>query len=26
MFDHLYADLPEVYAAQRRELAGEHDA
>src|SRR6266513_783703 len=25
MFDHLYADLPEVYAAQRRELAGEHD-
>ncbi|WP_247381405.1 MULTISPECIES: pyruvate dehydrogenase (acetyl-transferring) E1 component subunit alpha [unclassified Bradyrhizobium] len=26
MFDHLYADLPEAYAAQRRELAGEHDA
>src|SRR6478736_1712550 len=26
MFDHLYADLPEVYTAQRRELAGEHDA
>jgi pyruvate dehydrogenase E1 component alpha subunit len=26
MLDHLYADLPEVYAAQRRELAGEHDA
>jgi pyruvate dehydrogenase E1 component alpha subunit len=26
MFDHLYAELPEVYAAQRRELAGEHDA
>jgi len=26
MFDHLYADLPEVYAAQRRELAGEPDA
>ena len=26
MFDHLYADLPEVYAAQHRELAGEHDA
>jgi 2-oxoisovalerate dehydrogenase E1 component alpha subunit len=26
MFDHLYATLPEVYAAQRRELAGEHDA
>lgn len=26
MFDHLYANLPEVYAAQRRELAGEHDA
>jgi pyruvate dehydrogenase E1 component alpha subunit len=26
MFDHLYADLPEVYAGQRRELAGEHDA
>jgi 2-oxoisovalerate dehydrogenase E1 component alpha subunit len=25
MFDHLYADLPGVYAAQRRELAGEHD-
>src|SRR6266478_3264170 len=25
MFDHLYADLPEVYTAQRRELAGEHD-
>jgi len=25
MFDHLYADLPEIYAAQRRELAGEHD-
>jgi 2-oxoisovalerate dehydrogenase E1 component subunit alpha len=25
MFDHLYADLPETYAAQRRELAGEHD-
>jgi 2-oxoisovalerate dehydrogenase E1 component alpha subunit len=22
MFDHLYAELPEVYAAQRRELAG----
>jgi 2-oxoisovalerate dehydrogenase E1 component alpha subunit len=26
MFDHLYATLPEVYAAQRCELAGEHDA
>jgi pyruvate dehydrogenase E1 component alpha subunit len=26
MFDHLYAVLPEVYTAQRRELAGEHDA
>lgn len=26
MFDHLYAELPEVYAAQRRELAGEDDA
>src|SRR6201981_3800562 len=26
MFDHLYDDLPEVYATQRRELAGEHDA
>jgi pyruvate dehydrogenase E1 component alpha subunit len=26
MFDHLYEDLPETYAAQRRELAGEHDA
>src|SRR6266699_575119 len=26
MFDHLYADLPQVYTAQRRELAGEHDA
>jgi len=25
MFDHLYADLPEVYATQRRELAGGHD-
>lgn len=25
MFDHLYADLPEAYAAQRRELSGEHD-
>jgi pyruvate dehydrogenase E1 component alpha subunit len=25
MFDHLYADLPEAYAAQRRELAGVHD-
>jgi 2-oxoisovalerate dehydrogenase E1 component alpha subunit len=25
MFDHLYADLPEVYAAQRHELAGEGD-
>jgi 2-oxoisovalerate dehydrogenase E1 component alpha subunit len=25
MFDHLYASLPEAYAAQRRELAGEHD-
>jgi 2-oxoisovalerate dehydrogenase E1 component subunit alpha len=25
MFDHLYADLPGVYAAQRRELAGEGD-
>ena len=25
MFDHLYADLPQVYTAQRRELAGEHD-
>jgi pyruvate dehydrogenase E1 component alpha subunit len=25
MFDHLYADLPRVYAAQRRELAGEGD-
>jgi 2-oxoisovalerate dehydrogenase E1 component subunit alpha len=26
MFDHLYADLPETYAAQRHELAGEDDA
>jgi 2-oxoisovalerate dehydrogenase E1 component alpha subunit len=26
MFDHLYAHLPEAYAAQRRELAGEDDA
>ena len=26
MFDHLYANLPEAYAAQRRELAGEQDA
>lgn len=26
IFDHLYAVLPEVYAAQRRELAGGHDA
>jgi len=26
MFDHLYADLPEAYAAQRHELAGEDDA
>ena len=26
MFDHLYAVLPEAQAAQRRELAGEHDA
>jgi 2-oxoisovalerate dehydrogenase E1 component alpha subunit len=26
MFDHLYADLPEAYAAQRRKLAGENDA
>ncbi|MBR0716871.1 pyruvate dehydrogenase (acetyl-transferring) E1 component subunit alpha [Bradyrhizobium liaoningense] len=26
MFDHLYAELPEAYASQRRELAGEHDA
>jgi pyruvate dehydrogenase E1 component alpha subunit len=26
MFDNLYADLPEAYAAQRRELAGEDDA
>ena len=25
MFDHLYADLPEPYAKQRRELAGEDD-
>ena len=25
MFDHLYADLPKPYAAQRRELAGEDD-
>jgi 2-oxoisovalerate dehydrogenase E1 component alpha subunit len=25
MFDHLYADLPEACAAQRRELAGEDD-
>jgi 2-oxoisovalerate dehydrogenase E1 component alpha subunit len=25
IFDHLYGDLPEVYAAQRRELAGEDD-
>ncbi|MBH5398234.1 pyruvate dehydrogenase (acetyl-transferring) E1 component subunit alpha [Bradyrhizobium sp. CNPSo 4010] len=25
MFDHLYADLPEAYAAQRRELSGEND-
>ncbi|WP_027575081.1 pyruvate dehydrogenase (acetyl-transferring) E1 component subunit alpha [Bradyrhizobium sp. WSM1743] len=25
MFDHLYADLPEAYVAQRRELSGEHD-
>jgi 2-oxoisovalerate dehydrogenase E1 component alpha subunit len=26
IFDHLYADLPEAYAVQRRELAGENDA
>lgn len=26
MFDHLYAELPDVYAAQRHELAGEDDA
>jgi pyruvate dehydrogenase E1 component alpha subunit len=26
IFDNLYADLPEAYAAQRRELAGEDDA
>jgi pyruvate dehydrogenase E1 component alpha subunit len=26
MFDHLYAELPEVYASQRRELAGGSDA
>jgi len=26
MFDHLYAELPEAYAAQRHELAGEDDA
>jgi 2-oxoisovalerate dehydrogenase E1 component alpha subunit len=26
MFDHLYANLPEAYAAQRHELAGEDDA
>src|SRR6516225_1763135 len=26
MFDHLYADLPETYAAQRHELTGEDDA
>ncbi|MFB9264367.1 pyruvate dehydrogenase (acetyl-transferring) E1 component subunit alpha [Bradyrhizobium erythrophlei] len=26
MFDNLYADLPEAYAAQRHELAGESDA
>lgn len=25
MFDHLYADLPEAYAAQRGELSGEQD-
>jgi 2-oxoisovalerate dehydrogenase E1 component subunit alpha len=25
MFDHLYADLPEAYVAQRRQLAGESD-
>ena len=25
MFDHLYAKLPETYAARRRELAGEHN-
>ena len=25
MFDHLYADLPEAYVAQRRQLAGEGD-
>ena len=25
MFDHLYAELPEAYAAQRHELAGEDD-
>ena len=25
MFDHLYAELPEAYAGQRRELAGEND-
>ena len=25
IFDHLYAELPEVYAAQCRELAGECD-
>jgi 2-oxoisovalerate dehydrogenase E1 component alpha subunit len=26
MFDHLYAELPAVYAGQRRELAGDADA
>ena len=26
IFDHLYADLPEAYAMQRQELAGENDA
>ena len=26
MFDHLYAELPEVYAAQRSELQGGSDA
>jgi len=26
MFDHLYANLPDAYAAQRHELAGEDDA
>ena len=26
MFDHLYANLPNAYAAQRHELTGEDDA